>query len=121
MVIDLGSISGRSQSDLGSRVDLGSISGRSRVDIESISSRSRSTEIKITSSSSDLPVKSIGRVSLLRRDEAQTAALGTANSACGSRGMSCNFPVRCTLSVRRPRKIRDLAYDANVAMHVAIM
>ena len=51
-----------------------STSGRSRVDLSrisdlgSISSRSRSTEIKITSSSSDLPVKSIGRVSLLRFD-----------------------------------------------------
>jgi hypothetical protein len=66
------SISGRSRHDLSRISDLGSISDRSRVDLSrisdlgSISSRSRSTEIKITSSSSDLPVKSIGRVSLLR-------------------------------------------------------
>ena len=66
------SISGRSRVDLGPISYLGSISVRSLYDLsrisdlESISSRSRSTEIKITSSSSDLPVKSIGRVSLLR-------------------------------------------------------
>ena len=64
--VDLGSISVGSRISGRSRVDLGSTSGRSRVDLESTSSRSRLTEIKITSSSSDLPVKSIGRVSLLR-------------------------------------------------------
>ena len=66
------SISGRSRVDLGPISDLGSISVRSLYDLSrisdlgTISRRSRSTEIKITSSSSDLPVKSIGRLSLLR-------------------------------------------------------
>ena len=58
------SISGRSRVDLSRISDLGSISGRSQVDLGRISGqsrdvlgqsrRSRPTEIKITSSSSDL-------------------------------------------------------------------
>ena len=79
--VDLGSISVGSRISGRSRVDLGSISGRSRVDLESISSRSRSTQIKITSSSSDLPVKSIGRVSLLRTGRSIWAATSCALAA----------------------------------------
>ena len=38
-------------------------------------------------------------------DEARTAAQGTANPACGSRGMSCDFAVSHAFGVSELKKI----------------
>ena len=53
--------------------------------------------------------------------EAQTAAQGTANSACGSRGMSCDFAVLYAFGASELENISDLAHDAVVGMRVTIM
>ena len=46
--------------------------------------------------------------------EAQTSALGTANSPCGSRGMSCDFAVLHAFGASELEKFRTLRDDAVV-------
>ena len=53
--------------------------------------------------------------------EAQTAAQGTANPACGSRGMSCDFAVLHAFGARGAGTNSDLAHGAVVDMRVTIM
>ena len=55
-------------------------------------------------------------------EKAQTAAQGTANPACGSRGMSCDFAVLHAFGASDLHgNISDLAHDAVVDMRVIIM
>ena len=54
--------------------------------------------------------------------EAQTAACGTANSACGSRGMSCDFAVLHAFGASELDTFRtSRTHNAVVDMRVTIM
>ena len=53
--------------------------------------------------------------------EARTAAQGTANPACGSRGMPCDVAVWHAFGASELKKKSDLAHDAIVAICVTIM
>jgi hypothetical protein len=54
-------------------------------------------------------------------EEARTAVLGTANPACGSRGMSVDFAVLHAFGARGAESNSDLAHDAIVDMRVTTM